>query len=227
MPTRGCQLLVSAVCIASAGGCYNPTAVEAWQASLGRYVAEQGHGDVNVLRRTDRPPSESDFGLIGAATAGFPFIAPRRTDANGVLLGHRVIGGPAWFVYLVGMVEFRGWFVNWPLDKPRVREIRLIAVSGQGGEFTWMTGEADPVALDRYCAPQRERWRQSDPSRADSPEAPTVFPTEADAFEMTVEEGTVTVVDRYSEAVWTLAVMKKSSVVSDQSSARKELMTDN
>ena len=64
---RHVRLLVVVLIIAlagGAGGCTNP--VKAWQSSLERYVAEQGHGDPNVLRRTDRAPSESDFGLIAA-----------------------------------------------------------------------------------------------------------------------------------------------------------------
>ncbi len=192
-------------------GCATPTAVESWQSSLERYVAEQGHGDLNVLRRADRPPSESDFGLIGATTAGFPFIAPRRTDANGVLLGHRKIADRNWFVYVVGMVEYRGWFVNWAMDHSRVMDIRLIALSEQGGEFTWMTSDPDAAALERYCSPQRERWRRSDPSRADATETPSVFPTDADRFQITVEPGGIRVVDRHSNAAWGIAVSSQLS----------------
>lgn len=192
------------------GGCTTPTPLEAWQASLERFVAEQGHGDVNVLRRTDRPPSESDFGLIGAATAGFPFVSPRRTDADGVLLGHRHIDDRSWFVYLVGMVEYRGKFVNWPLDRPRVIDIRLVAFSEWAGEFTWVADEPNAETVDHYCLPQRERWRRSDPSRAEATDAPTVFPTEADAFEMTVDDTMVTVTDRHSEARWALDVSSRS-----------------
>lgn len=189
-------------------GCTTPTAIDSWQSSLERYVAEQGHGDLNVLRRGDRPPSESDFGLIGATTAGFPFVAPRRTDANGVLLGHRKIADRSWFVYLVGMVEYRGWFVNWALDQPRVMDIRLIALSERGGEFTWMTSEPDAAALERYCAPQREQWRRSDPSRADATDAPSVFPTDADEFQIKVDTGGVWVVDRHSDAAWKLSAFR-------------------
>jgi len=194
--------IAAAILIFPTTGCTSPTAIESWQLSLERYVAEQGHGDLNVLRRTDRPPSESDFGLIGATTAGFPFIAPRRTDAYGVLLGHRNIADRNWFVYVVGMVEYRGWFVNWALDKPRVMDIRLIALSERGGEFTWITSEPDAAALERYCGPQRQRWQQSDPSRADTTDAPCVFPTDADEFQMTVDQDGVRVVDRHSDAAW-------------------------
>ncbi len=197
--------VAAAILVLPMTGCVTPTAVESWQSSLERYVAEQGHGDLNALRRADRPPSESDFGLIGATTAGFPFIAPRRTDVNGVLLGHRKIAGRNWFVYVVGMVEYRGWFVNWALDQSRVTDIRLIALSERGGEFTWMTSEPDAAALERYCGPQREQWRRSDPSRADATDAPSVFPTDADQFQLTVEpDGGVRVVDRHSDAAWKL-----------------------
>jgi len=212
------RIAIATAVILPTSGCTTPTAIESWQSSLERFVAEQGHGDLNVLRRADRPPSESDFGLIGATTAGFPFVAPRRTDANGVLLGHRTIADRSWFVYLVGMVEYRGWFVNWALDHSRVMDIRLIALSEREGEFTWMTSEPDAAALERYCGPQRERWRQSDPSRADATDAPSVFPTDADEFQLTVEKDTVRVVDRHSDAVWRLEAVscQQWSVVSDQ-----------
>jgi hypothetical protein len=192
--------------------CNTPTAIEAWRSSLEQYVTEQGHGDLNVLRRADRPPSESDFGLIGATTAGFPFIAPQRTDANGVLLGHRLVADRNWFVYLVGMVEYRGWFVNWALDHPRVMDIRLIALSERGGEFTWMTSGPDANAVERYCGPQREVWQRSDPSRADMTDTPSVFPTDADEFQLKSGTGGVWVIDRHSDAVWKLSVIR-----SDQS----------
>ncbi len=217
-PSLRCSVALTLIIFTTS--CTAPTAVESWQSSLERYVAEQGHGDLNVLRRADRPPSESDFGLIGATTAGFPFIAPRRTDANGVLLGHRKIADRNWFVYVVGMVEYRGWFVNWALDHSRVTDIRLIALSERGGEFTWMTSETNAAALERYCGPQREQWRRSDPSRTDTTDAPSVFPTDADEFQITVETGGVRVVDRHSDAVW-----KLEAVVSDQSSVIS--LTDN
>ncbi len=205
MVRASARIAIATAVILPTTGCTTPTAIESWRSSLEQYVTEQGHGDLNVLRRTDRPPSESDFGLIGATTAGFPFIAPRRTDANGVLLGHRNIADRSWFVYLVGLVEYRGWFVNWALDKPRVTDIRLIALSELDGEFTWITSEPDAAALERYCRPQRQQWQQSDPSRAEATDAPCVFPTDADVFRITVDQDAVRVVDRHSDAAWKLA----------------------
>ncbi len=58
---RAQQVFATGILVCLAGGCSGPTAVDAWQSSLERYVAEQGHGDLNALRRTDRPPSDSDF----------------------------------------------------------------------------------------------------------------------------------------------------------------------
>jgi len=202
------RIAIATAVILPTTGCTTPTAIESWRSSLEQYVTEQGHGDLNVLRRADRPPSESDFGLIGATTAGFPFVAPRRTDANGVLLGHRKIADRIWFVYLVGMVEYRGWFVDFALDHSHVMDIRLIALSERGGEFTWMTSEPDAAALERYCGPQREQWRRSDPSRADAIDTPSVFPTDADEFQITVESGGVWVVDRHSDATWKLSAIR-------------------
>ncbi len=121
-----------------------------------------------------------------------------------MLLGHRDIDDRSWFVYLVGMVEYRGWIVAWPLDQPRVVDIRLIALSKRAGEFMWLATAPDANALEQYCLPQREQWRRSDPGRGDATDTPSVFPTDADAFQMTVEDAAVTVVDRRSAAQWTL-----------------------
>jgi len=48
----------------AAGCAANP--IGAWQAHLEAYVADQGNGDLNVLRRPDRKPSENDFNMISA-----------------------------------------------------------------------------------------------------------------------------------------------------------------
>ncbi len=204
---RGSLALIGTLTLGLAGGCTGPDPVEAWQSSLEQYVSVEGHGDLNALRRTDRAPSESDFGLIGASRAGFPFIAPRRTDANAVLLGHRLIDDRHWYLYLVGMVEYRGSFVDWPLDDPRVTEIRLVALSEADGAVDWRVGESTLVALERYCLPQRQRWQRSDLTRAGSLDSPTVFPTDADVFELTVGAETMKVIDQHSKAEWTLRLI--------------------
>ena len=206
---RRWRTLIGSLIAGVASGCTGPDPVKAWQSSLEQYVSVEGHGDLNALRRTDRAPSESDFGLIGASSAGFPFIAPRRTDANGVLLGHRLIDDRNWYLYLVGMVEYRGSFVDWPLDDPRVTDIRLIGLcrSDGGVGVDWRVGESTLVALERYCLPQRQRWQRSDLTRAGSLDSPTVFPTDADMFELTVGAETMKVIDQHSKAEWTLRLI--------------------
>ncbi len=188
----------------AAGGCANP--IRAWQTSLEEYVVNQGNGDLNVLRSRDRRPSESDFGLIGASTGGVPFVAPVRTDANGVLLGLRSFHDRSWYVYLLGTVKYHGAFVDFPLQDPRLRDIRLVAVSGDGGSFRWLVSLPDGAAVDRYCRPQLETWRRSHSSRAQATTAPTRFPTPADDFRLEVAPEALTVVDEHSHAQWTLSL---------------------
>jgi hypothetical protein len=186
-----------------AGGCAaNP--LKAWQASLEEYVVNQGNGDLNVLRNRDRAPSENDFSLIGASTGGVPFLAPVRTDANGFLLGLRSFHDRSWYVYLVGTVKYHGTFAAFPLDDPRLTDIRIAAVSGAGGAFDWLVSLPDAAALAGYCRPQLEAWRLSHPSRAEATEAPTRFPTAADDFRLDVAPQALTVLDHHSKAQWTL-----------------------
>jgi hypothetical protein len=190
-------------------GCTSP--IKAWQASLEEYVEEQGNGDLNVLRTIDRSPSGSDFGLIGAKHEGIPFVLPRRTDANGVLLGLRQHDGRGWYVYIVGTVWYRGSFADFPQDDATLKDIRVAAVSGGGGAYRWMLSAADQAAVDLYCEPQREEWRRSHPSRAEATDAPTTFPTPADDFRLDVAPEAFTVVDEHSQATWTLPLEDRGS----------------
>ena len=191
------------------GGCA-ASPIKAWQASLEEYVIEQGNGDPNVLRNVDRSPSEGDFSLIGARHEGIPFVLPRRTDANGVLLGHRTFDGRGWYVFLVGTVKYRGAFVDFPRDDPRLDDIRLIAVCASGGAFDWLVGPPDDAAVDHYCRPQLEAWRRSHPSRAEATVAPTTFPTPADDFQLDVATEALAVVDEHSQAKWTLPLDRQA-----------------
>ena len=193
--------------------------ITAWQASLEEYVAKEGNGDLNVLRRTEGNPAESDFGLIGARRAGFPFFAPRRTDASGVLMGYRFVDDRGWYLYLLGLVEYRGNYVDWPLEDPRVTDIRLVACSGAGGSINWLLGEPDKAALQQYCRPQVQRWRESHPDRETADTAPTVFPTPADRMQLTAENRMIRVRDEHSQAEWVLILERTAK--SDQRLAAK------
>ncbi len=184
-------------------GCANP--VKAWQSSLEVYVADHGNGDLNVLRNRDRDPSASDFGLLGAASGGIPFLAPRRTDADAVLVGLRTLSGGSWYVFLLGTVQYKGTVSNFPIDNANLGDIRIAAVTGGGGgPFRWMVSDPDPAALEAYRRPQVEAWRRRDPGHLDANDAPTVFPTPKDKLRMTGDATAITVVDDHSGAQWTL-----------------------
>lgn len=183
------------------GGCA-AAPIRAWETSLERYVADQGNGDPNVLRAMDRDPAESDFNKIGAAKGGVPFFSPTRTDANGILVGRREVGGRGWYVFLVGTVQYRGEFLDFPLDDPRLTDLRLVAFSGEPGKFDWITSPRDDEALALYTRPQLEHYRESHPDRADATEGPAIFPTPADVLKLTAEAPVIAVTDEHSGARW-------------------------
>lgn len=201
-----CALAAALILLAATGCAADP--IGAWQASVEKYVAEVGNGDLNVLRSVGHSPAESDFGLIGAAQGGVPFFRPRRTDADGVLVGRRVVDERGWYVFLLGLVRYRGRDVDWPLDDARVTDVRVMALARIDDEIAWRVGGEDKEALERYRAPQIEAWRRSHPDRAgdDEDDAPTTFPTPADRLELLDEDGAFTVVDEHSGAEWELAV---------------------
>jgi hypothetical protein len=189
------------VLIASSG-CTAP--LHAWQKSLVRYVNKQGNGDLNVLRQPQGSPAEADYSMLGAGHGGFPFFAPTRTDAHGELLGRREVLGRDWFIYLLGMVEYRGTLADWPVDEPRLTDVRLVAVTARDGTFQWLVSLPDPPSLEQYLRPQLEAWRRSDPSRATAMTPPTRFPTPADRLVLSADDDAITAVDEHSGARWTL-----------------------
>src|SRR5262245_45197423 len=130
------RAILGAALLLACGGCATP--VRAWQNSLERYVKKQGNGDLNALRQLEGTPADGDFPLTGAAEGGFPFFAPRRTDARGELLGRREFAGRDWFVFLLGLVEYRGELDDWPMSDPRLTDLRLVAVSNEDGRFRWL-----------------------------------------------------------------------------------------
>ncbi len=207
---QSARVLCAAGLLALAGGCRGVDPILAWQRSLEAYVAEQGNGDPNVLRTLGDRPSQGEFDPIAARKSGFPFVAPQRTDVTGLLLGHRRIAGQYWFLFLVGAVEYRGLFVDFPLDDPRLQDLRIAAFSGEGGLFHWLMSGEDTEALQRYERLQLQAWRRSHPSRAQATQAPTTFPTAGDILRLTVMPEGVTVVDEHSGARWSLTIVERA-----------------
>ena len=217
VPASVCPLLLALLV-----GCAS-SPIPVWQRSLEEFVENKGDGDLNVLRNAEGRPSKNEFGVIGAKKGGMVFISPRRTDANGVLLGLERICERSWYIFLVGTVEYRGSFVNFPLDDPQLTDIRLIALSGREGAFEWVVGEPDAAALSQYCRPHLEAWRRSHPSRSAATESPTIFPTPKDIFRLSVEPPVVTATDEYSGARWAIVITaQESGVRSQESGVRRQ-----
>ncbi len=189
--------------------------MHAWQKSLVRYVNKQGNGDLNVLRQPEGSPAQGDFSMLGAGRGGFPFFAPTRTDAHGTLLGRRAVLGQDWFIYLLGMVEYRGTLADWPVDEPRLTDVRLVAVTARDGKFQWLASPPDPAALEQYVQPQLDAWRRSDPSRAAATTAPTRFPTPADRVALSAGDEAISAVDEHSGARWTIDPTPVGSATAD------------
>ena len=191
--------------VLTAAGC-TVGPITAWQESLETFVAHQGNGDPNVLRSMDRSPSESDYGVIGKRE-GVYIISPRRTDAHGELIGHERFNERNWFIFLVGIVQYTGRaFVGFPMDDPRVTDIRLVAFSGADGKSHWLVSPPDVEARLAYAQPQIDLWQRSHERRRRAEEAPTVFPTPRDHLRLTVDPDAVSVVDEHSGARWSLAI---------------------
>lgn len=163
----------------------------AWQNSLESYIIDQAGGDYNALRNVnsnDRP-SQKSFRLINAATSGIPIVTPTQTDANGLLLAHRTINGNNWYIFLVGTVKYDGNFTNIPLDDPSVKDVRLIALTGDSGKPVWALGSSCNVAIDQYYSNTN-----------------STFPNGYEAFEVAIAGRQVTVVDQNSQAQWALSI---------------------
>ena len=190
--------------LATAGCSAGP--ITAWQKSLETYVVNEGNGDPNVLRSMDRSPSESDFGFFGKRE-GVYFVSTRRTDAHGELIGYEHFDQRDWYIFLVGIVQYNGGaFVSFPMDEPRVLDIRLVAFSGTAGVFSWLVGPSNTEAQRLYCQHQMELWRRSHESRSETATAPTLFPKPKDIFRLTIDPDTLTVLDEHSGSRWSLAI---------------------
>ena len=162
-----------------------------WQTSVESYIIDEADGNYNELRNVnsnDRP-SRKSFKLINAMSSGIPIIAPSQTDVNGLLLAHSTINGNNWYIFLVGTVKYDGKFTNIPLDDPSVKDIRLIALTGDSGKPVWALGSSCKVAIDQYHRSTK-----------------STFPSGYEAFEVAIAGRQVTVVDQNSQAQWTLSI---------------------
>ena len=184
------SIALLALTLIAAGGCTSQPSMSSWQKNVSHYVADQGNGDPMVLR---------DMTLPEDGRPGFSVIGHHDTresvDVNGVLLGHEKVGGRAWFVYLVGQVE-----------KERVTDVRLAAVSMEGGKSTWKRGKGSKPSLDAYRALGEKQAKERFPERKNLPPRYAGFPRPDDVFKLTNENGKLTATHEASGARWELAM---------------------
>ena len=175
---------------AAAGGCSSQPTISSWQKSVTKYVGDQGKGDPMVLR---------DMTVPEDGRPGFSVIGHHDTrdsvDVNGVLLGHENVGDRAWFVYLVGQVE-----------KERVSDIRLAAVSMRGGKSTWKRGKGSKQSFNVYRAFGERQAKARFPDRRKLPPRYAGFPRPDDVFKLTNENGKLTATHEPSGARWELVL---------------------
>jgi hypothetical protein len=187
---RSLAFVALLILAAVAGGCSSQPSMSSWQKDVSHYVADQGRGDPLVLR---------DMTIPGDGRPGFSVIGHHDTmqsvDLNGVLLGHERIDGRAWFVYLVGQVE-----------KERVTDIRLAALSMRGGKSTWKRGKGSNQSLNTYRAFGEKQAKERFPDRKSLPPRYGGFPRPDDVFKLTNENGKLTATHEASGAWWELTL---------------------
>ena len=184
--------VIALVGLASVGtGCApslsQPVGVREWQAAVEEHVRTQGGGNPTVLRDVTIEGGRKGFAILGEP------MAKESTDAVGLLLGHKPVGGRPAFVYLLGIVQ-----------ENVVTEMRLAALSVQGQQFQWQMGNPDPAALQAYRNYRQQQWRARAGGAAEVPRAYTRFPGEDDQFELTVEGNGVRARHVQSGATWVL-----------------------
>ncbi|HEV2295060.1 MAG TPA: hypothetical protein VGR35_14490 [Tepidisphaeraceae bacterium] len=173
-------------------GCSSQPTLSSWQRSISSYVRETGDGDPLVLRDMTLPENRPGFSVIGHhdTTAS--------TDVNGLLLGHEQVGNRMWFVYLVGVVE-----------KERVTDIRLAAVSMENGKTTWKRGKESEQALNMYRRYGLKQAKERFPNRKTPPPRYTGFPRPDDVFELTKANEKLVATHKASGARWELSLPRK------------------
>jgi hypothetical protein len=188
--TLVCLLISGLTTVAlGCGGGSRQASVAAWQKNVEQYVRVQGKGDPAVLRDLTLSDSRRGFAMVGSD------VPSESTDANGLLIGFREIDGRGYFIYLVGVVE-----------RQRVKEIHLAALTTDGGKMEWKTGPNSSAALDAYCAYNDKLWRGRFPDRKSAPPQYTGFPTPDDHFNMVINGNHVTATHPPSGATWELTL---------------------
>jgi hypothetical protein len=189
---RAPSLVALAFVIAATGGCAasQPT-LSSWQGSVSKYVRDTGKGDPIALRNMTLPDGRPGFSTIGHHET------TESTDVNGLLLGHEQVGDRMWFIYLVGVVQ-----------KERVSDIRLAAVSMENGKTVWKRGKGSKPSFNAYRDYGLKQAKDRFPDRKTPPPRYTGFPRPDDVFKLAIENGELVATHEASGARWELILAR-------------------
>ena len=188
-PTLFAILATSLLTLTGCGGAVRSVSLNAWQHNVEQYVKDQGEGDPTVLRDVTLADGRKGYAMLGNP------VVKDSTDAVGLLVGVSAINGRPALVYLVGM------------DKAgKVEDIRLVAVTFDGGGLHWHIGHPNPAAVKAYLNHREQAWRSREPQRKEPPLLAENFPAPDDVFTLSVEPGRLTAVHQPTKAAWSLTL---------------------
>lgn len=171
------------------GGAVRSVSLNAWQQNVQQYVKERGEGDATVLRDVTLADGRKGYAMLGNP------VLKDSTDAIGLLIGVPAIGGHPAFVYLVALNE-----------KGKANDMRLVAVTVDGGGLHFHVGHPNPAALQTYLKYHEQAWRSRFPGREDAPMLAENFPAPDDVFTLTVEPTRLTAVHQATKADWSVSL---------------------
>lgn len=187
------SLLLLVVVVFLSTGCAKSVNFDTWRAGVEDYVKNHGGGDPAVLRELNVDSSHAGYRRIGADRPS------ESTDAVGVLVGNAVVSDQPWMIFLVGLV-----------DKQKVKDIRVAALSVRNGKYAWRMGKKDAKAMDAYVNYNKGLAHRRFPDRKNEPVEYLGFPREEDRFEMTQQAGSVGVTHPPSGAKWHATIASAS-----------------
>lgn len=159
----------------------DPPTIQSWQQDLERYVWDRGNGDPNVVADLSWDDVHKGFAVIGDP------LPRRSTDQIGLLVGHKLLQGNRYFVFLLGTVR-----------KGKLRGLRAVALRVDGGAFHWAIGPDDPKSLLLY-----RNWSRADrAAEGVSTSAASPFPRLQETFSVTVENERLVIRHQESGARW-------------------------
>ncbi len=175
--------------LGAAGGCVNQVTIPSWQREVVRYVRDEADADPTALRDITLPDGRRGFAVIAHHDTR------ESTDANGLLLSHERAGGQMWLIYLVGLVE-----------KQRVTDIRLAALSMDENRSTWRRGLESKPSLRAYRQGGLQDAHARFPDRKTPPPRYLGFPRPDDSFELVNSSGHLVATHQPSGARWELTL---------------------